>query len=405
MDNTLSDRLKALGVKIGAQDLPPPRPKPVETIEHILPGETRRTIYGETYLIRETYPPQATYGSAALWGSAPPELMAAWAGEPSLADCPPESFVFLDTETTGLSGDSGVYAFLVGVGRFSAGEFQLVQYFLREPGEETAMLAALVEYLEGCQVTVTFNGRAFDIPLLNGRFRHHKIISPLADYHHIDLYPLSRRLWRRRLAYQTLLYLEAQILGAARTREDVPGWIIPQLYFDYLQTGDARLIKNVFYHNARDVLAMAGLLSHLGVMLAQPLERPETPALDLISIAALYESLGRTEQAIQTYRASLAHDLPAESHWEVHRRLSGLLKKTGQWEAAVALWTPAAQAGQLFALLELAKYCEHRSGDLQAARAWTQSALELAGPLSLDPTTVAELEHRLQRLQRKLGAV
>ena len=134
---------------------------------------------------------------------------------------------------------------------------------MRDPAEEAGMLEALAEFLAPTQALVTFNGKAFDAPLLITRYTLHNIPFPFKDYAHLDLLPLARRLWRDRLPSRALKYLEENVLSAPRTLEEVPGYEIPYLYFDYLRSRDARPLKGVFYHNAMDVVAMAALLSHV----------------------------------------------------------------------------------------------------------------------------------------------
>jgi uncharacterized protein YprB with RNaseH-like and TPR domain len=130
--------------------------------------------------------------------------IAQWMGDARLAEMPLESFAFLDTETSGLAGGTGTYAFLVGVGRFEGDTFRLVQFFMRDPSEEAALLEGLMDYLAPCAALVTFNGKAFDAPLLVTRYSLHSLPVPFKDYGHLDLLPLARRLWRDRLPSRAL---------------------------------------------------------------------------------------------------------------------------------------------------------------------------------------------------------
>jgi len=153
-----------------------------------------------------------------------------------IAVLPPfkEEIRTVDTETTGLAGGSGTYTFMVGIGRFEGDEFRLAQFFLRDPSEEAAQLAAIEKFLAPCQAVVSFNGKSFDLPLLNSRYLINGCPPPLAGAAHIDLLHLSRRLWRARLPSRTLGNLEAKILGLTRAQQDVPGWMIPDLFLDRL---------------------------------------------------------------------------------------------------------------------------------------------------------------------------
>ncbi|HEX2979166.1 MAG TPA: ribonuclease H-like domain-containing protein, partial [Anaerolineaceae bacterium] len=269
--SSLSDRLKSLGVKVGAQDLPRPT-RQTYPIDQVVDGRFLATRFGETFTVEALYPPEYRHGQMALSVTASLQMIAEWGRTNHLAECDPNGFMFLDTETTGLSGGTGTYAFLVGVGHFSPTGFQLSQFFMRDPAEEPAMLAALTDYLDPCQALVTYNGKAFDAPLLNTRYTLQGFTPPLPNLAHLDLLPLARRLWRDRLPSRTLSYIETNVLGANRTQEEVPGWMIPQMYFDYLRSADARPLRGVLYHNAMDILALAALFCRTVEMLARPLE-------------------------------------------------------------------------------------------------------------------------------------
>lgn len=277
---------------------------------------------------------------------------------------------------------------------------------MRDPLEEPAQLAALTEFLQPCRVLVTFNGKSFDAPLLNARYITHGEVFPLIDAAHLDLLHLARRLWRERLSSRALGHLETHILGAERTQEDVPGWMIPSLYFNYLHSGDARPLKGVFYHNAMDVLAMTGLLNHIGQLLDDPLNGLVEHALDLVAIGQLFEDLGKLEVAVQLFEQGLIRDdLPEESFWKTQRRLSFLHRRRGDLAAAVELWQHAAKGRQIYAHVELAKFYEHQRRDYQTALQWTKAALALVDepnfPHRERRRWAADLKHRLARLQRR----
>jgi len=405
--NSLSEKLKSLGVKIGARDLPPPRPRYPYPIERVVPGRFQETPRGEVYLVEKRYPLEYWHGCATLRTMAPLGVIAEWAREPRLAGAELDTFAFLDTETTGLAGGTGTYAFLVGVGRYDGEEFHLAQFFMRDPIEEPALLAALTEFLQPCRALVTFNGKGFDVPLLNARYITNGEQPPLVSVAHLDLLLLARRLWRARLPSRALGYLEEHILGLARTQEDIPSWVIPSLYFGYLRSGDARAMKSVFYHNAMDVLSLAALLSHVAGLLDDPLSGTFVHGLDLVDMGKLFENLGRLEKAAQLYEHGLAHDLPEEIYWDTVRRLSFIQKQSGNLSAAVALWREAARSGQIYAHVELAKFYEHQQGDYSEAAQWTHAALDLVNapdfPRHACRRWLADLEHRLARLHKKLG--
>lgn len=405
----LSDKLKSLGVRIGARDLPPPRPHDPYRIERVVPGCFQETRYGGVYLVEQRYPLEHRHGCATLQVTSPLGVIAEWAREPRLAEAELDSFAFLDTETTGLAGGTGTFAFMVGVGRYDGQEFYLAQFFMRDPIEEPALLAALTEFLQPCQALVTFNGKGFDVPLLNARYITNGEPTPLASLAHLDLLPLARRLWRPRLPSRALGYLEEHILGLIRAEEDVPGWVIPSLYFGYLRSGDARSMESVFYHNAMDVLSLAALLSHVADLLDDPLGDAVVHGLDLVAMGRMFENLGRLEEAAQLYERGLAHPLPEEMYWKVVRWLSFVQKRRDNLSAAIELWRKAAHnGGQIYAHVELAKFYEHRQRDYSEAARWTQAAIALVSapdfPRHERKRWLDDLKHRLARLHRKLGS-
>lgn len=421
---SLADKLKALGVKVGANDLgktPKKKTPSSPFLDSVLGGSAVSTAFGETYAVRAGYPTGAPHGIAALELSSDRSWLARWAGHPAFAELTPEEIVFLDTETTGLAGGTGTYAFLVGIGRFNAGGFELAQFFLRDPSEEQAFLAAIEACIAPCRALVTFNGKAFDSPLLAARYTTHGWKSPHTGLMHVDLLHLARRLWRDRLPSRTLGNLEAQILGARRTEDDVPGWLVPQLYFEFLQTGDPEVLRGVFYHNAMDVLSLVALLDHMSAMLSRPFEVGSTFGADLIALARLFEDLGEITTAAHLYLRGLEHEdaqseaLPRQVFLVAIDRLALIHKRRAEWQAAVSLWQQAARYRHIQAHIELAKCYEHHLRDFHAAAEWTLAALDIihdSRPGASDdpyPGTyernqwIPDLQHRLERLQRKIN--
>ena len=402
---SLADKLKALGVKVGTADLTPPKPVSTIPIHTVVSGDIRQTARGEAFVSEQTFGADYRHGSQSILLTSPLDAISAWAKDPRLSLFPLSSFAFLDTETSGLSGGTGTYAFMVGVGRFEGDAFRLAQFFLRDPAEEPAMLEALLDFLAPAHALVTFNGKAFDALLLNTRYALHSIPTPLREFSHLDLLPLARRLWRDRLPSRALKYLEENILDAPRTTEEVPGYEIPWLYFDYLRTGDATPLKGVFYHNAMDVVAMAALLSHVAAMLHDPFDGRVQHGLDFIALGKLYEDLHQWDLAARLLEHGLTHDLTETDFGSALERLSHLQKRRGDVGEAVRLWEQAAQQGHIYAHVELAKHYEHRVRDLDEATRWAKSALDLVKESDL-PAYVKkhwreELAHRSERLKKK----
>ncbi len=402
---SLTDKLKSLGVKV-ATDIPAPKPKEHFDIDSVVSGVTLPTSFGETFLYEERFASDYRHGHTPIRMEASLEVLSAWAADVRLRELPIESFAFLDTETSGLAGGTGTYAFLVGAARFAeSGEFILQQFFMRDPSEEPALLEGLAQFLAPAQALVTFNGKAFDAPLLATRYRLHNIPIPFKDFAHLDLLPLARRLWRDRLESRALKYLEENILQAPRTIQEVPGYEIPYIYFDYLRDGDARPLKGVFYHNAMDVVAMAALLSHTAALLADPFHEAIEHGLDVLALARLYEDLGQWDTAARLFERGLEMSLSEADFWKAVGRLSVLQKRRGDFGEAIRLWEKAASEGHIYAYVELAKYYEHRQRDVKSALKWTESALKEVEhaemPVYIRRHWQEELKHRRARLESK----
>jgi len=403
---SIADKLKSLGVKQGIAHLPPPKPDSL-AIDSVVAGAFHPTPRGEVFVAQQTYPSDYIYGSSSLLSSFPLSYISQWAKDSAIEKIHLSKFAFLDTETSGLSGGTGTYAFLVGVARFIDNQFVLQQFFMRDPAEEPALLEGIANFLAPCQSLVTFNGKSFDAPLLSTRYRLHQIPIPYKDYSHLDLLPLARRLWRDRLESRALKYLEEHVLGLKRSSEEVPGYEIPWLYFDYLRTGDARPLGGVFYHNAMDVVAMAALLAHMNDMLQSPYEGKVQHGLDFVALGKLFEDLGYWDEAARLFERGLESQLNEADFGLAVKRLSSLQKKRGDIGEAIRLWETAAEQGHLYAFIELAKYYEHKERDVKSALKWTKSALkrvEMADqPVYVRNFWMGEIEHRMERLKRKAG--
>ena len=411
----LLNKLKSMGVQFGANHLAPkPTDQPQEqpsrhayAIEAVVRGFDLPTDYGLAFICEQDFPDDYRHGMIPLCVDTDPQVLAAWGAVPRLSDPRIENVVFLDTETSGLAGGTGTYIFLVGIGYRTAQGFHLVQFFMREPGQEAALLSALLQWLSPFNVVVTFNGKTFDLPLLHSRLTINGLQNQVAACDHLDLLMVARRLWRDRLPSRALGSLEREIARFKRTGEEVPGWQVPQLYFNYLHTGDARPLAGVFYHNAMDILSLASLYHHIAALLKEPLRFAEDSGLDLAAIARLYEELGWLEQAAVLYENSIEHDLPENFFFKTIDRYATMRRKQGEWQKAVTLWQKAAEHGQWTACVELAKYYEHQARDYVQALHWTHQAVALLDRHFTYESTrrpvELELRQRVARLMRKVS--
>lgn len=413
--SNLSEKLKALGVNLGTDETPIIKSRQNYNLENVLSGNRVHNYFGEVFSVDSTYPITHQHGNNEILFNTPLDRMSFWVGDDLLSNFEPNSFAFLDIETTGLSGGTGTYAFLIGVGRFEVDDFHLAQYFMVDPIEEAAQLAALEEFLAPCKALVTYNGKSFDIPILTTRYIQHGWRTPFEDQVHVDLLHLSRRIWKERLPSRTLSNLEVQILGSSRTEEDVPGWLIPQLYFDYLRSGDARPLKRVFYHNAMDILSLVALFKRTSKILTNPLSELQEHVVDLLSLARLFEDLGDLETATSLYVHGLEHSdtkselVPKEILVRSILRLALIYKRQGDDETAAKLWQEAAHYKSLEAYEELAKLHEHRLKNIGQAIKWTEEAISDLSKSQFNSYDgkyrKSRFIHRSKRLKQKLKRI
>jgi uncharacterized protein YprB with RNaseH-like and TPR domain len=412
MTTDLRDKLRQLGVTKGmakeeAKVRPPRRHRRRNSIESLVDGQLVESPLGRAFVAQERYTLDHRHGNRPLAGLLKQQAaVAAQLGrEPKLAEVDLSRAVLLDTETTGLSSGTGTLAFLVGIGTFEEEAFQLRQFFLCDPDEEAAMLAALSDVMQDQQAIITFNGRGFDLPLLQTRYTLARMRPDWLGLPHLDLLPPARRVWRERLVSCALSSLEVNILGVRRTQDDVPGFEIPQMYQQYLLTGDASDMLRVMYHNRQDILSMVTLATQLCRMFSDPFDDEEREPADLVSLGRWYDDLGLTEQAERAFRAALER----EAHVPALFHLGYLLKRQERREEALAIWQRLAESdtSDVTAHVELAKHFEWHAGDVKSAIVWTRAALDLAvrwPSSSTQDQWQAELEHRLERLERKASS-
>jgi len=373
-------------------------------LEDLVPGEELIIEDGAFFCVHQVSGGSSRHGSRCIRDMAPLDmrLLAVLANDPALIGLDYTRGLFLDTETTGLSGGTGTVAFLIGLGWFEGGSFVTRQVFARDYGEEKATLAHLRELLQDKRFLVTFNGKAFDANLLSTRFIMNRLPDPLASLPHVDLLHSSRRLLGHRLTDRRLGSLEASILGFER-EGDVPGFEIPQRYFDWLRRRDGRLMADVFEHNRLDIISMAALVSHLVDIIDPEGEKSCHHPGDLLAAGRLFLHRGLHADAVRLLDPVM-HTPHGPSARGACRELSLLYRRSARWPEAVALWEEMLRLdpGDVFALIELAKWCEHRARDVDRAIALTRRALSAAGA---DAEIGREaLEHRLQRLLGRLPA-
>ncbi len=372
-------------------------------LAEIVPGEETENDYGKFFLISDKVLGGSRHGHRHISEASGFDMTAAamLANNPGIAEFTCSDALFLDTETTGLAGGTGTMAFLIGLGWFEGGHFQVRQILARDFGEEAAALTYLAAIAGQKKFLVTFNGKAFDVNLLSTRFIMNRLEGKLSLLPHLDLLHPSRRILGHRLANSRLVTLETEVLGVER-EGDIPGWEIPQRYFDWLRSRDPRLLAGIFEHNRLDVISMATLTAHLvDIMTAQAIEQ-HAHTDDYLAAARLLlnrRDLEGTVKILSMFHEQSCSDLSLQSK----KRLAQLYKRTGRLSEAVQIWQDMAACGPLdfYAVSELAKWLEHKVCDCNQAKMLVENALHQDNTFSQEEKE--SLLHRLKRLNAKVG--
>ncbi|MCU0242184.1 MAG: tetratricopeptide repeat protein, partial [Vicinamibacteria bacterium] len=356
-EGSLKERLERLVRAATERSREQHAPAP-QKLEALIPGQEIVNERGHFLRVERRQPLDLLHGALPLSRlmSLRRARLSILVGEEDAAQFDAQQAVFLDTETTGLAGGTGTAAFLVGLGYVEQDRFVLRQYFMRDYDEEPAMIAALAEDLGRFSQIVTFNGKMFDVPLLESRFRLNRRRFPLSQAAHVDLLHPARRLWKARLESCRLQHLEAALLGLPR-RNDIPGEEIPQAYFDFIRHGDGRRMAQVIEHNRQDILSLAALLAVACDVLE---EGRATDPRDILSVARVFERAGHEARAEAEYRRVIEMGTHGELRQAARLRLAADLKRRGQLAAAVELWEATRKEDDLSATRELAMFYEHR---------------------------------------------
>ena len=370
-------------------------------IEEIVSGKFISTPFGDSFVRENYFPQDYRCGEVELFQifQSSAKTISSLARDDRLKDIDINKTVFLDTETTGLAGGAGTYIFLIGAGYFEGDQFCVRQYFMRDFNEERALLSAVNELLSKYEAIVSYNGKTFDVPLIQSRFIMSGMKLNLKNPGHFDLLYPARRLWKRRLENCSLSTVERDILGVIR-EDDVPGYLVPEIYFRYLKTKDARALKQVFEHNLQDILSLVALVSRMCFLVEDPLNNTEY-GMDIFSIAKMFDEERRYEQSTRYYTEALKHNLAEEETLEILRLVSFAHKRQGKWEEAEKIWEEIIERSREFIYYpyeELAKYYEHHLKDYQKAEIIVEEALNIEENIFLKE----KLQYRLNRIKGKL---
>lgn len=410
MTNDWQEKLRRMGVTRGTRDLKVPPHVPVQPrratsrLEQLFPnGDVAENEMGTCFVIDTVHPVQHMHGNGVLGDvrTCDPATVAPYLS----ADFKNIAFgrcLFFDVETTGLAG-AGAWAHTISAGFFSGETFITRQLFARDPGEESAALLAFDDLTASYDGLVTFNGRSFDVPLVQNRYFMNRMRDPLTELPNFDLMLPARRLWRRRLGSYSLHALEHAILGLERSEMDIEGYLIPLIYAEFVRSGDATDIQRMLYRNRIDLMSMAALTTQIvrAFADAQQLKEP----LDLLSLAKWQVQLGLWDSAESNLRNAATLDCDVDQWHAILLELGAILKRRDRRAEAVPLWQQVAHTATTLtdAHVELAKYYEWHDGDLEQALLWTQAAQALIDRHDWVQRQV--LAHRAQRLTNKLESV
>jgi uncharacterized protein len=331
----------------------------------------------------------------------------------------PAKWLLLDTETTGLAGGTGTYAFLVGLAWWDAGGLQVEQFFMRDFADEHSLLHELAARISERPVLITFNGKSFDWPLLESRFTMTRCIAVPRLAAHLDLLHPARAVWKLRLGSVRLVELERHVLDTPRLGwhrdDDIASALIPQLYFDYLRGGSSRPLVGVVRHNQMDLRGLAALYAKINALLGQDsLSNDDVPSLDLFGLSRFLLRRGEPDRAQSACVQSIDLGLPGDVHARARRELAQMAKRRGDYERAAASWHEIISdpIDGIHACEQLALFYERQRKDLARASEFAKLALATLRrnrSHARDPFVTARgslsetrLLHRIARLERKL---
>lgn len=371
-----------------------------EALAMAIEGEYSSHPDNPCYITRKAYPMFTEIDNIPLSYEQIPEVILNWAGLDKTKARSLEDILVFDLETTGL-GRGGIFAFMIGLGYFEQGQYIVEQVFLPDPDAEINSFDRIMELLKTKSLLVTFNGKTFDVPVLESRLLYHQIWLNIRQMEHLDLLHIARRLWKNKLPSCALETIEFYILGHIRDKElDIEGGDIPQTYFHYLMSGDPELIRRIFVHNHHDILHTGALLALICNSTAYPPPSGFDIRIDYHALARLYLSQKQAETAKRILIDLLATGMVTA---EITTDLGLLYKQEKDFEAALDSFEIASGLASRIGMLELCKLQENYQKDYTTALE-TSKRLEqylLSRPL-VDSKALALLQKRQNRLQQKI---
>ncbi|MDP4092960.1 MAG: ribonuclease H-like domain-containing protein [Bacillota bacterium] len=375
-------------------------------IHEIMDGTVLSNCDGSFFLLEDIYPDRYIHGGYPLgkvYEIKYNTLCKVFDGMEESFDI--REFLFLDTETTGLSGGTGTVAFLVGVGFYKEDTFVLRQFLMRDYDEEPAMLRELNDLMKGYKYLVTFNGKAFDWNLLQTRFTFNRIKMNMKSPIHLDLLYPSRRIWKLKLESCRLTSLEENVLEEYRV-DDIPGALIPGIYFKYLEDRNATEIKKVMTHNKLDIISMVSLLAKINSLLEKPFAESDGQH-ELLGVGRIFETGGRNSEVRECYESCMKSGNSLVSSL-AYKRLVSICKRNRDYSKLAEYCEQMLSYGltnRIPILIELAKYYEHRAKDMIRAIETVEAAISECTKIGLGSSLYrSELKIRHDRLKRKIAS-
>ncbi|MEN6445902.1 MAG: ribonuclease H-like domain-containing protein [Candidatus Cloacimonas sp.] len=372
-----------------------------ETLKHSIEGEFSAHSEDPYFYTQKSYPLQTEIDGLSLYPEFLPEVLLTWANlDPNIARSK-EDILVLDLETTGLRSN-GIFAFMIGLGYYEQEQFIVEQIFLPDPEAEVNSFDRLIELIKKKSLLITFNGKTFDVPVLEARLLYHQIWLNLRAMEHLDLLHIARRLWKNKLPSCALETLEFYILGQIRDKElDIASGEIPQTYFHYLMNGDPELIRRVFLHNHTDILHTAALFTLICNSISYPLANGRDGRIDYHSLAMLYQSQKRIDIAKNILLDLLADGIMDK---DILRDLGFIYKKEKDYDSAYDCFKMAGSLNCPISLQESCIILENKYKRYAEALATAEklNAYLISRPL-VNYRKVAETEKRIERLKLKLN--
>jgi uncharacterized protein YprB with RNaseH-like and TPR domain len=374
-------------------------------------GSIRQTDLGPVWMVETAYDEGYLHGRVEISPAIQSGALGILDSVASGGAAKPATMAVIDTETTGLAGGTGTYAFIMGIGFWSHNRFIVRQYILRDFSEEPAQLMALADDFKRTSSILTYNGKTFDIPLLRTRYRINRLEIPFTDHVHLDLVHPCRRLYKRHFDSFNLSFLEIKLLGFERA-DDVPPHLIPRIYFDYLQNRDDSVLLPILNHNRDDILSLYGLAQETSRRIDLALSHCCDDDMLLLSLGQIMFKTGEYAKSMDLLSSIKLQFAPRDVADESLMLKSLTAKKIRDWPTAIETWREMQKAGRFgfYPHIELAKHHEHRLRDFKTALDLTNMAFKLveferefASPSAYEGQ-LATLRRRRIRLLKRLAS-